>query len=711
MRRHLGLARARDERGAVAIVVAVIMTLLLVVVALVLDFGLVRVDRHIDRAAADEATLAGLHALNQNDGKAHPYVGVCAAVRYLKANSERFAAASESSGWKNGLGATPTPSDGCSAALTNVVCSPTDKSTWAKWAWSGNYRGAFLSVTIESGYDLAANNTWREDTLPATIGDVGDNQGCDNLAVTIQQSRKPGLGTLATASDLSTGIRSVGRVRVAPGDAAPAMLLLKRTGCPVLVTGSNTSPATSFIKVLGAVSADGTKAQAGTIHSDSDGLGCSGGNDASRIFNGRGASGIVTYAAPLISNPLLPDPSKPGVISAVAVHNGITGLAVRDSLDNVYASSLQFPLVATKGEVTGRPLVTRRYVDERYFPAVKTAIGGTAANPGGAVGVFNSGAAGAPPGWTNLAAGNACKPTQAEVNTAVNTAILVSGGKLYINCTANNGFQAPANTPLSIGAPQVYFAGVVNPGSTLKFPNASKIYVGNHGGLSDAIAVGNGSSFEVNTAGNVDLSGNCTTGVQPSRAVLFVRAGQLKQTGGLVQMCRTTGFILGGMTGSSAVAGPGCVPLATGIAPTMTPCNGGLGTGQVTMSGSASIDWTAPNTLDATTDANGNTLPAAAAAWARADGPEDLALWSESGTSSSSNFSMGGSGTMRVRGVFMVPNAAPFTIGGGTGQILTNAQYIATSIELNGAGTAITMKVDPNSAVTVPDLRMIGLVR
>jgi hypothetical protein len=103
-------------------------------------------------------------------------------------------------------------------------------------------------------------------------------------------------------------------------------------------------------------------------------------------------------------------------------------------------------------------------------------------------------------------------------------------------------------------------------------------------------------------------------------------------------------------------------------------------------------------------------LPNSLTAWADPNGPEDLALWSESGTNSSSTYNMNGGGVFHVRGVFMVPNAEPFKISGGAGMNLTNAQYIVTSIELSG-GTQITMAVDPNSAVTLPDLGLVGLIR
>ena len=72
---------------------------------------------------------------------------------------------------------------------------------------------------------------------------------------------------------------------------------------------------------------------------------------------------------------------------------------------------------------------------------------------------------------------------------------------------------------------------------------------------------------------------------------------------------------------------------------------------------------------------------------------------------------MGGSGIFKVRGVFMVPNADPFTIGGGSTMDLTNAQFVASSIALNGVNTSITMSVDPNSAVSLPRLSLVGLVR
>ena len=681
--------RERDEHGAVAIMVALSLTSLLVLTAMVLDFGLVRIDRQIDRSAADSATLAGLHGLNTGDGIPHPYVGVCTAIRYLKANSDRFSGVSESAGWTNGLGG--ATGNGCTTtALRNTTCKPTDKSSWAKWHWAGTSNGVGLDVTIQSGY-VIASDPWQEDSLPATSGDAGgvDYQGCDQLAVTISQSRTPGLGSLATSSDLNTAIRSVGRIKSVPGDSAPAMLLLKRTGCPVLKTGSNGGG--SFVHVEGAVAPNG-KTQPGTIHSDSDGTGCTG-----SVYSGLGANGVVAYAAPLASNPTAADPTKPGSVTSVAAANGLAGTVLRDSLSNVHgASTLNGS--GSPIEVTGRSLVTRRLVDERFFPGVKPAIAG--ANTV----AFNLGAAGPPDSsWKRFPTGvNACRPTQANITALALTAT----DKLYVDCA--DKFVGD-NTTLTFFAGTIYFRGWVNPSAQLKLVNAHHVYIGNHGNNADAISLGNGAEFQVHTTGNTAaVSGNCNIGQSASKAVMFVRYGDFKQTGGLLRMCRTTVMMMGGSS-------TGCVPALPGAAPTSAPCpatvNGGLGNGQFNQNGGG-IDWTAPDTMDATTDpATGDPLATAVTAWHDMNGPEDLALWTESGSNSSNTYGMAGGGLFQVRGVFMVPNADPFIISGGASLDLTNAQYVTTSIELNGNTTKITMRVDPNAAVSLPDQGLVGLVR
>lgn len=695
--------RRRDDQGAVAIIVALCTTVLLLAASFVLDFGLVRIDRQIDKAAADQAVIAGLHGLNAGDSKARPFIGVCNAIRYLKANGDRFNAISDTTGtWTTGAGI--STSNGCTdSTLRSQTCKPATPSSWARFTWAGTWSGAPLRVVIESGYSLAGSG-WSEDALPAAQADATDQaQGCDQLAVTVTQNRKPGLGSLATSSDLVSSIRSVGRVSLGSSKYAPAMLLLKRTGCPVLQSGA--AGGGSFIHVLGAVSTNGLS-QPGTIHSDSDaGGGCTGGSNQN-LFLGKGTDGIVAYAAPQVSNPLLPDTTKPGQITSVAGSNNKAQNFIRDLLTNVYGSAAldaSTAAAATKAEPTGRALVTRQPVDGRYISGVRTAI--SQANT-----TFNTMAAngGILSGLIKLVA---CKPTQLELDLLN----LTVTSQLYIDCTSNGGFGGIAAN-LTINAGTVFFNGSIAPSATLSLPNATHVYVAGNGSADSIVLGGGGAKFRMNTAGNLDSNGRCTSARSSSKAVLFVKAGDIKESTGsnLLQLCKTTVYMMGGSTlgcvptydaGTTFVPGTEDAP-----APSGTPCSGGTGSGQFTQNG-GDIDWTAPDQYDVMTLTDGLPDPALVSAWSDPNGQEDLALWSESGTDSNTTYNMSGGGVFNVRGVFMVPNADPFTIGGGGSMNLKNAQFIASTIALNGNTTNITMSVDPNAAVSLPNLTPVGLVR
>jgi hypothetical protein len=85
---------------------------------------------------------------------------------------------------------------------------------------------------------------------------------------------------------------------------------------------------------------------------------------------------------------------------------------------------------------------------------------------------------------------------------------------------------------------------------------------------------------------------------------------------------------------------------------------------------------------------------------------EDLAVWAES----AGTFTFSGNGAMSNRGIFMVPNAKPVTMGGTSDQVLTNAQYVATTFQASGNAT-LTLTTDPRNAVTIPNLKGYVLVR
>lgn len=692
---------AAREEGAVAIVVALSITAMLIVAAMVLDFGLVRVDRQIDKSAADAATLAGASALaTGDDGISRPFSGVCAAIRYLQLNNDRFSAVSDTSGtWTTG--ADVSTADGCTdPTLLDQACVPGDKTTWAKFSWTGTWDGEPIQVLIQSGYQLAGSG-WAEESLPALASDQSDDaQGCNQLAVIVTQNRKPGLGSLATSSDLVSTIRSVGRVEPGPGHDAPAMLLLDRHGCQVLSSTSAGSGA--FIHVLGSQSSSGNT-QPGSIHADTDASNCSSSSHP-YIFYGSNQDTIVAYGAPLPDG-TTPDPNKPGAISSYAGYLGVGASTVIDSGSNVYSTDALSAATAgssTKLAPIGRKLVTRSVVDDRYLGLGASPTGVTEAVTDAQSAIF-----GKPSSYFTAANGWSVIPDCAATSADISA---LTTPNVYVNCTANSGYTGTLPIPGST----IVFAGSVKPpnsaGQSVSLPQATHVYIFG-APTKDAISLGTGGVFSMHTTGPAgsNLSGGqCTTTADvdhaDNKAIMFIKAGDIKGTGGLLQLCRTTVIMMGGQSN-------GCLPTTSGTAPTTTPCAGGTGDGQISLSGGSGVDWTAPNSMLKTTDASGRPTADAIAAWHDPNGPEDLALWSESaGLQSNPTFSISGSGALHTVGVFMVPNAAPFTVGGNSAQDLTNAQYIASDIALNG-GAQLTMKVDPDAAVTLPGLPPVGLVR
>lgn len=665
---------------------------------MVVDIGLVRVDRQVNQSAADAAALAGVHALDQagqSGAQTYPYLGICAALRTLKVNDSRFATISSASGWTNGLGT--AVNDGCTdTTLRGTVCDPANQATWARFHWTGSYQGTNIEVRIQSGYQLptSAGGGWPEDSLPAAqaFADDGDG-GCNQVEVEIHQFRQPTFGTIATSSQLVSSVRSVGRVYSAPGGDAPALLMLKRTGCPVLMTGSNSG---GYIAVKGAMSASG-RTQPGTIHADTDGSGCSGGSGAN-IFDGRFPAGIVAYAAPLATNPSAADPTKPGSITSYAASLGKSGTVLRDTNTNVCGSYTLYTTFTgaacsgTKAEVTPGSLVRRTGVDKRYLKGIKAIVNAASS-------IWSLTAANAPSnGYAVMGCTDPPPPSAAAV---------------FVNCATFK--QAAA---FSASTKTVVFSGVVNPqnGATISLPAATKVYIfGQAGGNAISLGGGSGGTFSVHTAGNTTsgVCNNTPTGPDPgalstNKAVVVVKSGQLNESAsGTLQMCYTTMIMMGNDTNACLTN----VPNEEASGPTATPCSSGTGGGQINQQG-GNVDWTAPNQYDVTILPDGNPDPTKSPGWSDPNGLEDLALWSESyGGSSNPKFVMTGGGVEHVVGVFMTPNADPFQLSGGATLDLTNAQFIASSFALGSANTNVVMSVDPNSAVQLPQLRPVGLVR
>ena len=634
-------ARRRREDGVVALFVALMMTVLAVVAAMVLDFGILRVDRQEAKADADAAALAGIAAGDAGNGQVYSYRAVCGALSYLRAD-----------GGLSGL-----PDDFCSpvalSAFATVTCSEL-AATHATYDHEVTANGVRYHVVIQAPYDPAVGG-WADESLPTVSSDQSTAGGCDQVGVQVFESRKPGLGSIATDGDLTFGVRSAARALIGGDDAlAPALMLLERTACSVLTVGSAGGGTGTYIVVRG------SGATPGSIHVDSSATGADCGSGSNQqVIQGKQADGVVAYGS-------VSPAGTSGVISSVALNDGRPGAIVFDNLANVYGTTATSGTGAVKNPVQPRSLVGRTPVDVRYRSAVRTAIG--QAGP-----VWDN-----PAGWTVTG----CNPSVADL--AVTT-------RLWIDCTGNSGITLNDKV---IKASEVYFNGFVKNG-TVAMPNATRVYVSNTSASGAAISasalnLSNGTGFCVRqTCGTSD---RCSTSSSPARARLFVRQGTVAASGGTLRLCNTTAVLLG------SNATNGCVPASDGEPPTSQPCTGSSGTGQINVSGQTTIDWTAPNQYP-------GAIPAESRASAWADF-EDLALWSES----AGTYKFTGGGGMNTVGVYMVPNGAPVNVGGGSSQSLTNAQYIARTFSVSGGGT-LSLVVDPRNVVTIPAVSGYLLVR
>lgn len=629
-----------------AALVALSVVALTVAAALVLDFGIIRMDRQLDKLAADDAVAAGLNAADSRDtGDVFNSRGVCAALDFLKANRPELA------------GLPP-----CTVNAAQKCSAATPASYSGTVAASGRTFQVWIAMPYRVGSTLGGG-VFPEESLGTLAADTGDSTqaGCDQLAVVVQQTNKVGLARILSKDHLVTRVRSVGRVVSVPGQLPPALLLLARHRCSVLSVGSAGSP--SQIRVMGAGSVPGT------IHSDSDATGSDCGSGSNQqLFQGKQTDGIVAYGAA----------GAPGTVSSVATMNGVPSSTVYDSTYNVHGTTATTSADAgTSSPVVGRKLVTRKIVDTRYANGVRAAIG--SASP-----LWSLNPAAPGPGWTRVG----CTPTAAELSSAT------SG--LYVDCPSNSGITLTG----TVNARSVFLNGFLK-GGALSMPNATAVYVNNTASSgyplsTSAVSLsGTGDCLAVRSSScSATPAAQCSSATSSGRAQLFVRQGTLGQNGGVLRLCNTTVYELGGQTTT------GCVPadnLGTN-GPSSTPCAGSSGNGQLVVNGGVQ-DWTAPNQAGSLAPL---TRAARQALW---DSGEDLALWTESyGGSSSGGYSLGGGGALRVTGIFITPNAAPFTLAGSSSQTLSNAQFVAASFVVKG-GSTLTMTVDPDNTVPLPDNR------
>jgi Flp pilus assembly protein TadG len=645
--------RRRSEQGAVAVMVAISLTALLVVTGIVLDFGLARTDKVTNKGYTDSAAAAGVRSLDAGDGTFKPFRGACTALSYLKVSDPEVA--TMAGFWTDGNGAA-VGSDPCQTGSPRqgANCTANTPATWAAYQGSAGR----IQVDIKSGY-TTPDPTFPTDG-PADNG-VSVNGGCDQIAVILREVEHPGLGKIASGRDIVTRSRTVGRMTAASGgDASAALLILERIACPaVSVNSINT-----FIQVKGF----GDKP--GVIHSDSDGSdpACLPANPAI-LGKFAGPPGISARQSETGT------PRLPGQITTVA-GAGLAGSVPANATDGAtkVCAETALPLTSSVNlatscvPATGRALVGRGPVDRRYLTGVRAAMASARSE-------YTKSASAAAAGYTVIGGSSAACKNQNAVNTQ-GPAIFVDcpGGINYKDYTFANATTVVYNGDVS-----------VNPTNTLSMPNVTRLYV--NGSTTTGGGLTSSGTLNVNTGG----SAACPSS-RPASARIVVGTGQF--SGGAqsaFHLCQTT-VLMANDQPAGACPLPATASPGTGSAPYDNPCNG-----YVDVNAGGAMDWTAPNRKP--------TGPAVQLDW---DNLEDLALWTEASHVSS----IGGGASMNITGVFFLPNANPFIISGhGNQTIAANAQFVARKLQVQGQGT-LYMRPDPNDSFTLPlFLATFNLVR
>lgn len=523
---------------------------------------------------------------------------------------------------------------------------PADSETWRGLADDGRIR-----VAIHNGYDLSASG-FSEDS-DEYAGDEGDDP-CEHLAVIIEESEDPYFGGAAGSSGYETTIRSVARTqRSDGGEIAPALLLLEQEKCQVVTAAGGSAT----------IEARGRNGAPGTIHADSDASDSNCANNR-KVFDVNPAPG-----SPAIKALASSDGSRPGSITSVSL-SGAPSAQPEFTADSPGETCVQVQPTDCEtapysgGSLVGRSLVTRSVVDSRYISHIRTVRDQATQRFG----------------WDN---------TQANANgfTAVpcnSTNFTSPDEKVFVNCNGN-GFDGSGKT-FPDGYEVVINGYIDLGGSPLDLGDNTRVFVrGRTSGNRRAISSSSGNELLQNAGGQSDCDSRHSDD-SSARGLLVIGSGTLYGSGGSVRLCQTAVVMLDN-TGTPV----NCpIPDSNGIAPYSNGCEG-----SVDLSGNVVVDWSAPNVND-------TSLPTDE----ELEHFEDLALWSET----SDDQEIAGGGGLSMAGIFFTPNADPFTLGGGGGIDLMDAQFVSRRLRANGGGVLTLAPDEPNS-VTIPSLEGFTLVR
>lgn len=656
--RMIRRSSGRSERGAVLVLVALILTALLVIVALVIDLGFVRNTRQSAKATTDAAASAGLQSLAP-DATPKPWSGVCAALDYLKANEPDANFQIE---YYDG-DFDPITGDPCTSTLSQE-CVP---NTPTSWAWIRAIEGDHV-VDIRSGY-VTPDPAFAEDSASYSDDNgVASRGGCDQLAVISANRDDVYFGGIAGASGFETAIRTVGRVEISSvNEGVPAFLMLERVACGVLSHSVGDGGGEGIIVQAA------SSTEPGIIHIDSSGSsGCS----STDTENGYTVYGTTIDGDAGIQ--VQPAGTIPGILSLRALSTGNDARA--------WGTTTGVSPAGTSGG-----LISRAPVDAKYNPPENPTITNLHA-----VAQVDANRTTAPTGYTSVETCTNHNPT-IEEEEATSIFINCPGGYSPDGATFTAAQDIIVNGPLHVPN-----------NKRLYFPAARRIVVG--GTSTRGLEVSGGGLLGINSdapfAEDTDAAArsSCAGREGPdwtNTTKLIVFGGSSSgagqgglNVGGRAALCQTFVYLAGPKSITpyepqqvdDGTIDPTCLPA--------TPCprdSGNVAT-DASLIVSGFLRWSAPNQYATTQPPAGSV------------GVEDLSLWTE--TNKTSEVKSGG--LLEARGVHFLPNSRA-EMRSPAVALPQDAQFIARSLKLF-QGT-LTMQPTPANNVEFNILTGVQLVR
>lgn len=396
-----------DEGGAVLVIVSLSLVALLTVAALVLDLGMVRLNRSTSRVAADAAATAGAIDASGGDGRA----GCETALDYLELNLPQV----DILDGANCL-SFPTTCDATTPAATTTGSD-------GNWVATVTYPVPDDSPLLDPSAIGAGSQT--------VIGDDGDQ--CGRFGVSITSTHEYIFAPVIGFESQSTEVSAVARAEETFGDdVALNLLVLERYECGAM-TASGSGSSDGGILVDPVYNPTTGELDPGFIAVDSDAtLGC-------------GADGVLDVDG---SNAYIRADGPAGCLAETGTHVGEGGLSVGEGCGEVRllapgTPGCNFPACTSSGTVAPDPTelnrrITRAPVDHRYnckasypFPVgweIDPCEDPAAPNIDDLVNDY--GGIGAPSGfnsWTG--AGYPC-----TISGAPGTTVTVPAGDWYIDC-------------------------------------------------------------------------------------------------------------------------------------------------------------------------------------------------------------------------------------------------------------------------------------